>query len=73
MWRSMVSLPQILVGINSNFSDTATVRNSCITDTDVICQELKGTSPSNRLEKIGDDPTLQASTEAVGLLGAAEE
>lgn len=45
------------VGINSNFGDTATITNSCVTGTSVICQEFQGTSPGNEPEKISDGPS----------------
>ncbi|KZM28131.1 uncharacterized protein EKO05_0001145 [Ascochyta rabiei] len=46
-----------LVGINSNFGDTATITNSCVTGTKVICQEFEGTSPGNEPQKISDGPS----------------
>lgn len=46
-----------LVGINSNFGDTATITNSCITGTDLICQEFEGTSPGNEPESISSGPS----------------
>ncbi|KAF2714502.1 polysaccharide lyase family 3 protein, partial [Pleomassaria siparia CBS 279.74] len=39
-----------LVGINPNFGDTATITNSCITNTDKICTEFKGVAS-------GSEPT----------------
>ncbi|KAF1925793.1 polysaccharide lyase family 3 protein [Didymella exigua CBS 183.55] len=46
-----------LVGINSNFGDTATIKNSCITGTDVICQEFEGTSPGHESKKTSSGPS----------------
>ncbi|KAH6644368.1 pectate lyase-domain-containing protein [Boeremia exigua] len=46
-----------LIGINSNFGDTATITNSCITGTSIICQEFEGTSPGNEPKKISDGPS----------------
>ena len=46
-----------LVGINSNFGDTATITNSCITATEVICQEFEGTSPGNEPQEISAGPS----------------
>lgn len=39
-----------LVGINSNYKDTATITNSCVTNTKVICTEFEGNDT-------GDEPT----------------
>jgi hypothetical protein len=38
------------VGINSNYGDTATITNSCITNTKTICEEFEGNDT-------GDEPT----------------
>lgn len=46
-----------LIGINSNFGDTATITNSCITGTDVICQEFEGTTPGNEPKEISSGPS----------------
>lgn len=46
-----------LVGINSNFGDTATITNSCVTGTKVICQEFEGTSPGNEPQEISSGPS----------------
>jgi hypothetical protein len=39
-----------LVGINTNYGDTATITNSCITNTDPICTEFEGNDT-------GDEPS----------------
>ncbi|KAF2113994.1 polysaccharide lyase family 3 protein, partial [Lophiotrema nucula] len=39
-----------LVGINSNYGDTATITNSCVTNTKNICEEFEGNDT-------GDEPT----------------
>ncbi|OTA98532.1 polysaccharide lyase family 3 protein [Hypoxylon sp. CI-4A] len=47
-----------LVGINSNFGDTATIdTNSCATSVKKICVEYEGTTPGNEPEEIGDGPS----------------
>lgn len=42
----------LLVGINSNKGDVATITNTCATSTKVICTEFKGTTPGNEPTKI---------------------
>lgn len=42
-----------LVGINSNFGDTATITNSCITNTKTICTEFEGNDTGAEPAKIG--------------------
>jgi hypothetical protein len=48
-----------LVGINSNFGDTAIIKNSCVTGTKTICTEFEGNDT-------GDEPTKTGS----GISGA---
>ncbi|KAF2656420.1 polysaccharide lyase family 3 protein [Lophiostoma macrostomum CBS 122681] len=42
------------VGINSNYGDTATITNSCITNTKKICEEFEGNDTGDEPESIGD-------------------
>ncbi|KAF2464274.1 uncharacterized protein BDR25DRAFT_319338 [Lindgomyces ingoldianus] len=41
---------KLLVGINSNYGDTATITNSCVSNTKAICTEFEGNDT-------GDEPT----------------
>lgn len=43
---------KLLVGINSNFGDTATITGTCATSVKDICEEFKGTTPGNEPTKI---------------------
>ncbi|KAI1396006.1 polysaccharide lyase family 3 protein [Hypoxylon fuscum] len=47
-----------LVGINSNFGDTATIStNTCATSVKEICAEFQGTSPGNEPKQTGSGPS----------------
>ncbi|KAI1759864.1 polysaccharide lyase family 3 protein [Hypoxylon sp. FL1150] len=46
-----------LVGINSNFGDTATISSSCASSTTDICLEYEGTTPGNEPEEISSGPS----------------
>ena len=41
-----------LVGINSNYGDTATITNSCVTNTKNICEEFEGNDTGDEPEEI---------------------
>jgi hypothetical protein len=43
-----------LVGINSNFGDTATITKSCITETKTVCTEFEGNDMGDEPRKIGE-------------------
>ncbi|KAF2251601.1 polysaccharide lyase family 3 protein, partial [Trematosphaeria pertusa] len=45
------------VGINSNYGDTATITNSCITNTDTICTEYEGNDTGDEPTKISSGPS----------------
>ncbi|KAH7113265.1 putative pectate lyase, partial [Dendryphion nanum] len=45
------------VGINSNFGDTATIKNSCITGTKTICEEFEGNDSGAEPKKISSGPS----------------
>ncbi|KAF2131740.1 polysaccharide lyase family 3 protein [Dothidotthia symphoricarpi CBS 119687] len=47
-----VSNGDLLVGINSNFGDTATITDTCATSVSTICEEFEGTTPGNEPEEI---------------------
>lgn len=42
-----------LVGINTNYGDTATITNSCITNTDPICTEFEGNDSGDEPAEVG--------------------
>ena len=46
-----------LVGINSNFGDTATISGTCATDVKEICNEYEGTTPGNEPEQVSSGPS----------------
>lgn len=46
-----------LVGINSNYGDTATITNSCITNTETICQEFEGNDTGDEPTEISSGPS----------------
>ncbi|KAL1634147.1 hypothetical protein SLS56_002450 [Neofusicoccum ribis] len=52
-----------LVGINSNFGDTATVTNSC-GSSKLVCQEFKGVQKGQ-----GESPKLKTNTKCLGAQG----
>ncbi|KAL1794126.1 hypothetical protein ACET3X_007547 [Alternaria dauci] len=45
------------VGINSNYGDTATITNSCVTDTSVICEEFEGNNTGDEPTQISEGPS----------------
>lgn len=47
----------LTVGINPNFGDTATITNSCITNTETICEEFEGTTPGNEPQSTSTGPS----------------
>ncbi|EHK97044.1 Pectin lyase-like protein [Glarea lozoyensis ATCC 20868] len=53
----------ILVGINSNFGDTATLDGSKITSVKTVCQEFEGTTPGN------EPATVDTKTSCLGADG----
>jgi hypothetical protein len=46
-----------LVGINTNYGDTATITNSCITDTKAICEEFEGNDTGAEPKQISEGPS----------------
>ncbi|KAH7388678.1 pectate lyase-domain-containing protein [Pyrenochaeta sp. MPI-SDFR-AT-0127] len=49
---------KLLVGINSNFGDTATIDSStCATSVKEICEEFEGTTPGNEPKAISTGPS----------------
>ncbi|KAK8170884.1 pectate lyase E [Phyllosticta citrichinensis] len=46
-----------LVGINSNYGDTATITDTCVTEVSDICTEYEGTTPGNEPEEISSGPS----------------
>ncbi|KKY20339.1 putative pectate lyase [Diplodia seriata] len=47
----------ILVGINSNMGDTATISNTCATGVEVVCQEFTGVTDGSEPEEAGSGPS----------------
>jgi hypothetical protein len=45
------------VGINTNYGDTATITNSCITDTKAICEEFEGNDTGAEPKQISEGPS----------------
>ena len=45
------------VGINSNYGDTATIKNSCITGTKNFCEEFEGNDSGAEPKKISTGPS----------------
>lgn len=45
------------VGINTNYGDTATITNSCITDTKAICEEFEGNDTGAEPKQISQGPS----------------
>ncbi|CAN9473506.1 unnamed protein product [Alternaria alternata] len=43
------------VGINTNYGDTATITNSCITDTKAICEEFEGNDTGAEPKQISEE------------------
>ncbi|KAF2031995.1 pectate lyase [Setomelanomma holmii] len=49
---------KLLVGINSNFADTATIDSAtCATSVKEICEEFEGTTPGNEPESVSTGPS----------------
>ncbi|KAM0282373.1 hypothetical protein ACHAQH_003052 [Verticillium albo-atrum] len=48
---------KLLVGINSNFGDVATITSTCTTSTKKVCTEFKGTTPGNEPKEIRSGPS----------------
>ncbi|KAI2603544.1 polysaccharide lyase family 3 protein [Hypoxylon fragiforme] len=48
---------KVLVGINSNKGDVATITDSCATSVKEICVEFEGTTPGNEPKEIGSGPS----------------
>ena len=48
---------KVLVGINSNFGDTAAITNTCAVDVKDICQEFEGNDNGDEPTKIGSGPS----------------
>ncbi|KAI0165418.1 polysaccharide lyase family 3 protein [Hypoxylon sp. FL1284] len=46
-----------LVGINSNFGDTASISSTCASSTKDICLEYEGTSPGHEPKEISSGPS----------------
>lgn len=51
------STGDILVGINSNLGDTATISNTCATDVEVVCQEFEGVTDGSEPEATTSGPS----------------
>ena len=47
----------VLVGINTNFGDTATITNTCATGVKTICQEFEGNDNGDEPSKLGSGPS----------------
>ena len=45
------------VGINSNYGDTATITNSCVTGTKAICEEFEGNDTGAEPKQISEGPS----------------
>ena len=45
------------VGINSNYGDTATITNSCVTGTKTICEEFEGNDTGAEPKSISEGPS----------------
>ncbi|KAL6706807.1 hypothetical protein ACN47E_005143 [Coniothyrium glycines] len=57
---------KLLVGINSNFGDTATIDSStCATGVKEICEEFKGTTPGNEPSSISTGPSTACAFSSV--------
>ena len=48
---------KVLVGINSNKGDVATISNTCATSVKKTCVEFEGTTPGNEPKEIGSGPS----------------
>ncbi|PVI05953.1 polysaccharide lyase family 3 protein [Periconia macrospinosa] len=48
---------KLLVGINSNFGDTATITGTCATSVSTVCEEFKGTTPGNEPSSVSKGPS----------------
>jgi hypothetical protein len=47
-----------LVGINSNFGDTATITNTCADSVKVICEEFEGNSSGAEPKSVRQGPSI---------------
>jgi hypothetical protein len=52
------------VGINSNYGDTVTMTNSCVSGTKTICGEFEGNSSSAEPKSIGEGPRKSCNSTA---------
>lgn len=57
-----------LVGINSNYGDTATIANSCGDGVDSVCQEYIGVEKGD-----GDSEKVDSKDSCLGAQGQIEE
>ncbi|KAH7091678.1 pectate lyase, partial [Paraphoma chrysanthemicola] len=48
---------KVLVGINSNFGDVATITNTCATGVTTVCEEFEGNDTGDEPTSIGEGPS----------------